>query len=416
MNIGFIGLGKLGLPTALAMESRGHHVFGHDTAPEVGEILRTRRYPHAEEDVPELLARTDVHLRSLDDTVRDAELLFVTIQTPHAPAFEGITRLPAERRDFDYGPLCAGVEALAASLERLGAARDVVIVSTVLPGTMRREVLPRLGPRGRLCYNPFFIAMGTTIPDFLAPEFVLFGVDDPGAAERASAFYKTLHDAPFRRVSLEDAELTKVLYNTWISTKIGFANTAAELAHRCGADVDRVMDTLLLGGRRVISPAYLRAGMGDGGGCHPRDNIALSWLSHERSMSYDWFESIMLQRERHTEWLARMALARSAGRPVVVLGKAFKADSSIVTGSPALLLLEILRELGCEATAWDPHIDPPTEAPVGSPRCFVVATKHQALQEFPFPAGSVVIDPWRFIPDRPGVDVIRVGEGPHLTP
>lgn len=416
MNVGFIGLGKLGLPTALAMESRGHRVFGHDPAREVSDILRTRRYPHAEVGVPELLARTDLQLRSLDDTVRDAELLFVTIQTPHAPAFEGITRLPAERRDFDYGPLCAGVEAIAASLERLGSMRDVVIVSTVLPGTMRREVLPRLGPLGRLCYNPFFIAMGTTIPDVLSPEFVLFGVDDAGAAERASAFYRTLHDAPFRGVSLEDAELTKVLYNTWISTKIGFANTAAELAHRCGADVDRVMDTLLLGSRRVISPAYLRAGMGDGGGCHPRDNIALSWLSRERSMSFDWFESIMLQRERHTEWIARMAIARSAGRPVVVLGRAFKADSTIVTGSPALLLLEILRELGCDASAWDPHVDSSSEAPCESPCCFVVATKHQAFVEFPFPVGSLVIDPWRFVPDRPGVEVLRVGAGPSLTP
>lgn len=416
MNIGFIGLGKLGLPTALAMESRGHRVFGHDPSPEVGEILRSRRYPHPEASVPELLARTNVKLRTLDETVRDAELLFVTIQTPHAPAFEGITRLPADRRDFDYGPLCAGVEAIAASLGRLEVTRDVVVVSTVLPGTMRGAVLPRLGPRGRLCYNPFFIAMGTTIPDFLAPEFVLFGVDDAGTAGRASTFYRTLHDAPFRHVSLEDAELTKVLYNTWISTKIGFANTAAELAQRCGADVDRVIDTLLLGSRRVISPAYLHAGMGDGGGCHPRDNIALSWLSRERSMSHDWFESLMLQRERHTEWLARMAIARSAGRPVFVLGKAFKADSSIVTGSPALLLLEILRELGCEATAWDPHIDPPSAAPVGSPGCFVVATKHQAFLGFPFPAGSVVIDPWRFIPDRPGVDVVRVGEGPPLAP
>lgn len=412
MNIGFIGLGKLGLPTALAIESRGHAVFGHDPAPEVARWISSRRSPHAERGLPELLARSAVALRPLDDVVRDADLLFVTIQTPHAPMFEGVTPLPAERRDFDYGPLCAGVAQVASSLERLGATRDVVVVSTVLPGTMRRAVLPLLGARGRLCYNPFFIAMGTTVEDFLAPEFVLFGVDDPGASARAEAFYQTIHDAPFCRVSLEDAELAKVLYNTFISTKIGFANTAAELAHKTGADVDRVMDVLRLGTRRILSPTYLRAGMGDGGGCHPRDNIALSWLSREVGLSHDWFESVMLQRERHTGWIAQMALARAGSRPVVVLGKAFKAETAITTGSPSLLLVSMLRALGCAPIAWDPLIDAPEAAPSREPACFVVATCHEALREFPFPAGSVVIDPWRFVASREGVEVVRVGAAP----
>ncbi len=412
MNIGFIGLGKLGFPTALAFEARGHTVFGHDPSPEVAAWFSTRRYPHAEVDVEALFARSSLALRSLDDVVRDAELLFVTIQTPHAPAFEGVTRLPAERRDFDYGPLVEGIAQVAAALERLGVTRDVVVVSTVLPGTMRREVLPRLGGRGRLCYNPFFIAMGTTVPDVLAPEFVLFGVDDAGAAARAEAFYKTLHDAPFRRVSLEDAELAKVLYNTFISTKIGFANTAAELAHKTGADVDRVMDVLTLGTRRILAPTYLRAGMGDGGGCHPRDNIALSWLAREVDLSFDWFEAAMLQRERHTAWIARMAVDKAAGRPVVVLGRAFKAETAITTGSPAVLLVALLRELGCAPIAWDPLIDAPDEAPSRVPACFIVGTRHAALREFPFPAGSVVIDPWRFVAARDGVELVSLGAAP----
>jgi UDPglucose 6-dehydrogenase len=416
MKIGFVGLGKLGLPTALALEARGHNVFGHDPAPNVAEILRTRHYPYHEEGVPELLAKTRVELRSLDDVVRDAELVFVTIQTPHAAAFEGVTRLPQERRDFDYAPLCAGVEAIGASLGRVAAPRDVAVVSTVLPGTMRREVLPRLGPYGRLCYNPAFIAMGTTIADFVDPEFVLLGGDNAEALATATSLYRSLHTAPIQRLSIEEAELTKVLYNTWISTKIAFANTVGELAHSCGADADRIMNTLQLGRRRLISPAYLRPGMGDGGGCHPRDNIALSWFSRARNISYDWFEAIMLQRERHTEWIARVALERAAGRPIVVLGKAFKAESTIVTGSPALLLLEMLRELGCEARAWDPYVDHAELAPAGAAFCYVVATKHKLFQEFPFEAGSTVIDPWRFIPPRPGVEVVRLGEGSAASP
>jgi UDPglucose 6-dehydrogenase len=415
VNVGFVGLGKLGLPAALAIESRGHRVFGHDPAPHVATTLRTRTSPRPDEaGVPDLLAQTRIELRSLDDTLRDAELIFVTIQTPHESAFEGVTRLPAERRDFDYGPLCTGIESIAESLQRQGLARDVIVVSTVLPGTMRRLILPRLGAFGRLCYNPFFIAMGTTVNDVLQPELVLCGADDVGAALRLEAFYGTLHDRCFRRVTIEDAELTKVLYNTWISTKIAFANTAAELAHRCGADVDRVMDSLLLDRRRVLSPSYLRGGMGDGGACHPRDNIALSWLSRERGMSHDWFESIMVQRERHTEWLAHTVIERAAGRPIVVLGKAFKPESTIETGSPALLLIALLRECGAEVTAWDPHIDAQEEAPRASPACYVVATMHRAFEDFPFPRGSLVIDPWRFVPDREGVEVVRIGEAPKI--
>lgn len=412
MNVGFVGLGKLGLPSALAMESRGHRVFGYDPAPHVAEYVRTRRYPHVEDRLPDLLARTRLELMSLDDTVRAADLLFVTIQTPHEPAYEGVTRLPAERRDFDYRPLCAGIEQIAAALERTGVERDVVVVSTVLPGTLRREVLPRVGPRIRLVYNPFFIAMGTTIRDVLDPEFVLLGVESPEAAQRATALYRTLHDAPVQRLSLEEAELAKVLYNTWISTKIAFANVAGEIAHRCGADVDRVMDTLKLGHRRVISPAYLRPGMGDGGGCHPRDNIALSFFAQRHGLSYDWFESILTQRERHTEWIARTAIERAAGRPVVVLGKAFREESAIVTGSPALLLLGILRELGCDARAYDPVVDPDEPPPPDRPTCYVLATRHEALRAFPFAAGSVVVDPWRVVAPRPGVEVVPLGAPP----
>ncbi|MGH7295812.1 MAG: hypothetical protein ACRELB_12795, partial [Polyangiaceae bacterium] len=282
--------------------------------------------------------------------------------------------------------------------------------------TLRREVLPRLGPRARLCYNPFFIAMGTTIPDVLDPEFVLLGVESAAAAERATALYRSLHAAPIRRLSLEEAELTKVLYNTWISTKIAFANVAGELAHRCGADADRVMDTLLLGHRRVIAPSYMRPGMGDGGGCHPRDNIALSHFARSHGVSYDWFESILLQRERHTEWIARTAIERAAGRPVVVLGKGFRAESAIVTGSPALLLLALLRELGCDARAYDPLVDPPDAAPPDVPSCFVMATRHEVLRTFPFAAGSVVVDPWRFVAARPGVEVVALGGGAPLPP
>jgi UDPglucose 6-dehydrogenase len=129
-------------------------------------------------------------------------------------------------------------------------------------------------------------------------------------------------------------------------------------------------------------------------------------------MSHDWFEAVMLQRERHAEWLARLIVERAGALPVVVLGRAFKAESAIETGSPALLLLSLLAEAGCSATSYDPLIDPVGATPTSSPACYFVATMHRAFATFPFPAGSVVIDPWRYVPDRTDVEVVRIGERP----
>lgn len=411
MNIGVVGLGKLGLPIALAIESRGHTVVGYDPAEAPREMLRTRRMAYREADAQPLLERTNLEILPLDEVVRRSELIFVTIQTPHDPRFEGITRQPADTRDFDYRYLCQGLAELSAAIERLGEERILVVVSTVLPGTIRREVKPLLGPHARLCYNPFFIAMGTAIHDFFDPEFVLFGVDDERSATVAEAFYRTIHSAPFRRTTLEEAEIIKVLYNTFVSTKIAFANTAMEICHHIpGADVDVVLGVLREANTRLVSGKYMTAGMGDGGACHPRDNIALSHLSERLGLSFDWFRSVMQQRERQTDWLADLIEQHRNGRDILILGRSFKPESNIVTGSPALLLETILRERGLPVTVWDPHVDggaPPT----GRPFCYFIGTRHPELETWGFEPGSVVIDPWRFVVVPDGVELIPVGRG-----
>jgi UDPglucose 6-dehydrogenase len=411
MDIGFVGLGKLGLPIALAVEAGNHSVTGCDPALSVAETLATRRMSYRERGAQALLERSRLSLVSLPEVVRLSRMIFVTIQTPHGPEHEGITRLRDDRADFDYSFLRKGIADLAAEIERVGEERVVVVVSTVLPGTIRREILPLLGPRARLCYNPFFIAMGTAIQDFLHPEFVLLGVGDEVAADLVSEFYGTLLTAPIFRTTIENAEIIKVLYNTFISTKIAFANTAMEFCHRVpGGNVDVVLDALKLGRDRIISPRYFSGGMGDGGACHPRDNIALSGLARRLGMSFDWFESVMLQRERQTDWLAHLVETHAAGRDVVILGRSFKPESNISTGSPALLLLNVLEERGRRVRSWDPHIDPPDDVPRDGPFCYFIGTNHPSLRDFPFEPGSVVIDPWRFVAAREGVEIVRVGD------
>jgi UDPglucose 6-dehydrogenase len=418
-KVGLVGLGKLGTPVALAMSLKGHDVMGYDIDE---QRMQKERFPHRERgpqgepSIEPLLRESTLRFGSLADVVRHAEIIFVAVQTPHAPLFEGVTRLPKERQDFDYTWLRSAITDLSAAIEQHGEDRIVVVISTVLPGTMRREILPRIGSHLKLCYNPFFIAMGTTIDDFINPEFVLFGVRDELAADRAEQFYRTLHGKPFFRTTIENAELIKVAYNTFISMKICYANTLMEICHKTpGCDVDQVTKGLSLATDRLLSPRYLRGGMGDGGGCHPRDNIALSWLARKFEMSYDWFDHLMICRERQTDWLADLIEQHHRRRGygpkrVGMYGRAFKAGTNLTIGSAATLLANILVERGWDVRTYDPHIDE-GPCPFDWAGVYFVGTNHAEFADpkWKFPKDSVVLDPWRFVPPQAGVEVVPIG-------
>ena len=411
MKIGIVGLGKLGLPVALAIESKGHEVRGWDASDAARQAVHERRFPRPEQGVEEMLANSHLELAPVEELVEFAEVVFVAVQTPHEPSLEGATRLPDYRRDFDYTFLTEAVGSVAEAAAGHGKPLTLAVISTVLPGTMEREVKPLLPPVLELAYNPFFTAMGSTAGDFLEPEFVLIGSD--GSADGDAVLprlYKTIHDRPLFETDIKTAELIKVAYNTFIGQKIVFANAMMEICHKVGADVDDLAAALGLARDRIISPRYLRGGMGDGGPCHPRDNIALSWLSGEASLSHDIFRDVMQARENQTQWLAELIAERSDGLPVVVLGKAFKPESDLTDGSPALLLASILEERGLEFAHHDHHIDgagPPIEEQ--PPSLFFIATRHPEYSEASFPFGSVVLDPWGYIPDQDGVSVVRIG-------
>ena len=414
MNIGFMGMGKLGLPCALAVEMRGHKVIGYDPSPSVQEILQTKKLPYKEIWAQGYLEKSKIEVKSVKEVVEHSDIIFVPIQTPHGAKFEGTTKIPDEREDFDYTYLKQGLMDLDEELIKQNKEMVVIVISTVLPGTIRREILPNLSTYIKLCYNPFFIAMGTTIEDFLRPEIILFGVDDKKAAEKAKKFYRTINHAPFYETTIENAELIKVTYNTYIGTKIAFVNNVMEMCeHLPNTNVDDVMNALKMCDVRIISDKYLSGGMGDGGGCHPRDNIALSWLSDKLGVSFNWFDNIMKQREVQTEWLADLIEEHSNGLPINILGKSFKPQTNITTGSPSILLNNILEERGHAVFMWDPYVDGPFPTEYGEfdePQCYFIGTKHDDFVNFPYEKDSIIIDPWRFIPDIYNCKVIRIGD------
>ena len=423
LNIGFMGLGKLGLPVALAVESKGHKVAGWDAVESVRDAIRKRDIRYDEKGAQELLERSDIQLWEPAALVSWADIVFVCVQTPHQPQFEGITKLPAERADFDYTYLKDACETLDRAAREADEHLTMVVVSTVLPGTMEREIIPNLSPLTDLVYNPSFIAMGTTIRDYTDPEFVLMGSQSESALEKVKAFYGTIHDAHVVTTGIREAELTKVAYNVFLSMKLDFVNSMAMFCDVTGTDVDQVTDALTHAHRRLwSSETYWSAGMGDGGGCHPRDCIALSWLAKSKGLPYDLFEDVMLHREKHTDWLAGIAIAHTTPttqggprKPIVIVGQSYKANSSLTIGSPAVLLRNLLQDRGIAAEVWDPHVPGSDYFFIGEPAVYVVATKHDRFVGMEFPQGATVIDPWGIIEDQDGVTVRRVGRHDRRT-
>ncbi len=172
-----------------------------------------------------------------------------------------------------------------------------------------------------------------------------------------------------------------------------------------------MLDVLGGANQRLISRRYFGAGMGDGGACHPRDNIALSHLSRRLGLSFDWFRAVMEQRQRQTEWLADLVEAHRGSRDVVLLGRSFKAGTNILTGSAAVLLQSFLEERGLNVRSWDPLVDEGVPPPSGRPFCYFVGTKHPEFRDWPFTAGSVVLDPWRYVRVPEGVKLVPIGRG-----
>jgi UDPglucose 6-dehydrogenase len=415
MKIGMIGMGKLGLPVALAINSKGHIVTGYDPNPLVGQYLEDRKIPFREEGSQQLLDTHTITFKTLESVVKNSDIIFIAVQTPHDEKFEGITRIPEERQDFDYGYLKEAIKNVSAVLDEIQESRIVVVISTVLPTTVEFHLRPLMSKYLKLCYNPFFIAMGTTIYDFLNPEFVLFGVDDKEAVAQAEHFYSTLHARPFYKTTIRNAELIKVTYNTYISMKIAYANTIMEICHKLHADVDEVMGAIKIAGDRLMSGKYLTGGMGDGGGCHPRDNIAMSWLAKQVNLSHNFFDDIMMARENQTDWLASLCedFHKARKLPVIILGKAFKEQTNLTSGSPAILLKNLLEERGIEAGIYDPHVDNTTWSP-SVPAIYFVATRHEIFKTYKFPYGSVVLDVWRYLNiEDNGVQHVRIGGSKH---
>lgn len=416
MKVAMVGLGKLGLPVSCAMVLKGYEVFGYDT-----DTARMKEYKQGHVDLYEpkigmqLLAclnrKNGLHIvDKLEDAVRPAEIIFIAVPTPSRP--DGA---------FDTSIVANAIADVADIMKTCDDYKVVSIISTVLPTTVRKMFLPVLagimgevpGYRYGLCYNAQFIAMGTVVENMLNPEFVLIGEYNEQSGEVLAAFYLQLVKAPILRMTLESAEMVKMIYNTFIGLKILYANTIMELCDLVpNSDCDVVADAIIQSNKRLLSGRYLRGGLGDGGGCHPRDQRALAWLAEELRLSVNPFQYISETRRLQTEYIARMAVsvANHLNLPIAVYGLTFKPETNLTEDSPAILLVNCIRDLGEEPYTYDPIIK--DEALPVQPYVYVIGMRHRQVMEYDFVPGSIIIDPWRWLPHAPeGCTLRRVGVG-----
>ena len=390
MNVGFIGLGKLGLPCAEVMASH-YEVIGYDT--------------DHNKDVDKIALSSNLEL-----AVKGKDIIFVAVPTPHHPDYDGskpTSHLPY--KDFDYSIV---KHVLTEVDNYVKSDALVVLISTVLPGTIRTELAPLI-TNATFVYNPYLIAMGSVTWDMINPEMIIIGAEDPKDIDTLKNFYEPLMENNPRYAvgTWEEAESIKIFYNTFISAKLSLVNMIQDVAMSIGhMNVDVVTTALADSDKRIMGPQYMKAGMGDGGACHPRDNIALRWLSNKLDLGYDLFDSIMNAREKQAINIAKFLadLSESNDMPVLIHGITFKPGVPYLDGSYSLLISHYLNILGYNPIMVDPftHPDPGPFKAVAllahstSTTYQYTNKKYEDKMYCKLEEGSIIVDPWRTFPNE----------------
>jgi UDPglucose 6-dehydrogenase len=333
----------------------------------------------------------------LEDVCKHGEIIFIAVPKPHHPDYDGSQPTShLEPKDFDYSIVKSVLKEIN---EYTTKEQLVVLISTVLPGTTRREFIP-LVKNYKFIYNPYLIAMGTVKEDMVRPEMLIIGTEDgrmTGDASKLTEFYGTFI-YPKTRCEIgtwEDAEAIKIFYNTFISMKISFVNMIQDVADMDGnMNTDLITNALEKSTQRIVSSAYMKAGMGDGGPCHPRDNIALRYLAKDMGLGYDLFSAIIVSREKQAKNLSIRAsnLSFINNLPIVIMGESYKPDVKYTDGSYSRLIGYYLKD-NVKYDVMD------------SPAVYVLGHRN-TFNETTFPEGSIVLDPWR---ERKNKDTIYYG-------
>jgi UDPglucose 6-dehydrogenase len=357
MDVAVIGLGKLGSPLAAVLASKGHSVIGIDLNVELVKKINAGIAPVAEPELQHLISTNRALLRATTDfreAIPNSDISFVIVPTPSDPdgGFTNQYVVDAVRRIGD-------------ALRNTTRYHVVNITSTVMPGSTGGEIRAALEHASRrvvdqtvgLVYNPEFVALGTVVRDLLRPDMILIGESDSRAGDALLSVYRTLveNEPSIQRMNWINAEITKLAVNTYVTTKISYANMIGEVCDNIqGADVDVV--TAAVGKDSRIGSRYLKGALGYGGPCFPRDNRAFAALARSIGTSADIAVATDTINQRQVDRIIRIARRLvTKGASIAVLGMAYKPDTTVVEESQGVMIARRLAESGFQVLVHDPH-------------------------------------------------------------
>jgi UDPglucose 6-dehydrogenase len=347
-RIAIFGAGYVGLVTGACLADLGNEVSVRDIVPEKIDALRRGEVPIYEPGLEELLGRNADRLQytlNVREALEDADFLFVCVDTP--PLYSG---------DADLSRVWTVVDELPENT------RATIVMKSTVPVGTGEKVRAALDARGLATVgyvsNPEFTAEGTAVRDFMHPDRIVVGAFDDTDGDAVEALHTGI-DAPIVRADVNSAEMIKLAANAFLMTRVSFINEIANVCELVGADVQSVAEGIGLDHR--LGPYFLRAGLGYGGSCFPKDSLALKQLAANSGYHFQLLTAVIevneLQKRRVVHKLQKH-LGRLRGTTVALLGLAFKPNTDDTREAPSLVLASRLLAEGAEVHAWDPVARP----------------------------------------------------------
>jgi GDP-mannose 6-dehydrogenase len=370
LKISVFGLGYVGTVSAGCLANDGHEVIGVDPLLTKVDLINAGKSPIVEAELGEIVASavSEGRLRATCDqnqAIRDTDLSFVCVGTPSQ--LNGNLDLTSVRR------VC---ELIGDALKGKQTHHTIVIRSTILPGTMRKVVIPLLeqhagkqaGVGFGICNNPEFLREGSAVADFKSPPKTVIGELEQVSGDILASLYQSL-DAPLIRTDLDTAEMIKYVDNSWHALKIGFANEIGNLCDSFGVDAKELMGIFCQDKKLNISSAYLKPGFAFGGSCLPKDLRALSYQAKMHDLQVPILNSVLPSNEIQIARGVRLVMESGNSR-IGVLGFSFKAGTDDLRESPVIEVIERLIGKGYDLRIYDRSVN--LAALVGANRDFIL--------------------------------------------